>query len=318
MKLYSILLFFLTCRFAAAQSGEQVIRDLRQRSNEAIARHDTASLAKFWLNDVHVLTSRSVSLSGRQANQKAFQNEFEAKEELLYVRTPTTVEIFPDWDMAAEYGRWTGTWKTNGLSTHIGGSYYAKWHKTDGVWKIKAEIYTPAVVNESAIVVQNFYYPKPGKENEVLETRQRASKVRGQLGLPVGRILLRTSVSTTQPYIIWECEYPSLQAREEDVAKLDGSEDFTKVQEHMGTLLEKFDRSRFKDRKVTHSFVPQRIDGIRNSHVPDLIGYRRQRYQCEDHNRQCNDLHVHCLVIFPDTVHQGVHHHAAQYCPEHE
>lgn len=184
-------------------------------------------------------------MNGRLANMRAFHNEFQTRENVLYVRTTTSVELFPTWNMAAEYGTWVGTWTANGEPVRISGSYYAKWHKMNGVWKIRAEIYTPSEFRNSgeAIIVQNLYFPKAGKEDEVLKTRQQASQVRAQLGLPVGRILLRTSESGSQPHIIWECEYPSLQAREDDVAKLDHSEEFTKVQQHMSELLEKFDRS---------------------------------------------------------------------------
>lgn len=250
-----VLILFSVCAFAQNTSSEE-IKKLRIRSNEAIAKHDTASLGVYWAEDLHVLTSRSTSLTTRLANQRAFQTEFDTKEKLLYVRTPNTIEMFPAWNMASEYGKWVGTWTSNGVSIKVSGSYYAKWHKVNGAWKIRSEIYTPtecnggdyckefALQNNVAnIVVQNFYFPKPGKENEVLAQRKLASSVRAKLGLPAGRILLRTSESTSQAYIIWECEYSSLKSREEDVAKLDLSAEFKQVQEHMGTLLEKFDRS---------------------------------------------------------------------------
>jgi ketosteroid isomerase-like protein len=250
------MIFCLIFTMGMAQSSdEQTIRDLRLESNEAIKMHDTATLATAWLEDVYVLTSRSVSLAGRRANQRAFHQEFQ-KANLIYVRTPTTIELFPDWDMAGEYGQWTGAWTTNGNAVRVGGSYYAKWHKVHGNWKIKSETYMPTLCEgagycstiniqnaPSAIVVQNLYFPKPGMEKEVMETRERASDVRAKLGLPAGRILLRVSESTSQPYIIWECEYPSVRAREEDVATLDRSSEFTDVQEHMTGLLLKFDRS---------------------------------------------------------------------------
>lgn len=127
----------------AQSSDDQTIRELRLKSNSAIARHDTASIASFWLDDVYVLTSRSTALNGKQVNQLAFQQDFESKENLLYVRTPNTIEVFSNWNMASEYGRWTGTWVSNKISIRISGSYYAKWHKVEGVWKIKSETYTP-------------------------------------------------------------------------------------------------------------------------------------------------------------------------------
>ena len=82
------------------------------------------------------------------------------------------------------------------------------------------------------VVVQNSYFPKPGKEKEVYEWRLHASDVRAKLGLPKGRVLRRIS-DNTGPYVIWECDYPSLEARQKDVEKLDRSDEFKKVQEHM-------------------------------------------------------------------------------------
>jgi ketosteroid isomerase-like protein len=241
---------------SAQPADEEVIRTQRTNSNRAIANHDTALLGLYWLEDLLVVTSRSVILHGKIVNQKAFEEEFQKKEKLLYVRTSKKIEVFSAWNMASEYGQWSGTWLLNGSPINISGSYYAKWHKVDGTWKIKFEMYTPSACeggdycksynfpNQStAIVVQNFYYPKPGNEDEVITWRKRASAIRSKLGLPAGRILKRTSEATSQPYILWECEYPSLQAREDDVAQLELSEDFKNVQDHMSTLLEKFDRS---------------------------------------------------------------------------
>jgi hypothetical protein len=96
---------------------------------------------------------------------------------------------------------------------------------------------------DGAIVVQNHYYPKPGLAQEVLRTRLEASAVRKQLGLEVGRVLLRTSDSDAQPYVIWECDYPSLEARQKDAALAESAPAFKAVQKKMGELIARFDRS---------------------------------------------------------------------------
>src|SRR5690242_18517652 len=72
--------------------------------------------------------------------------------------------------------------------------------------------------------------------------RLHASDVRAKLGLPKGRVLRKIN-GTGGPYVIWECEYASVYAREKDIALIDQSEEFKKVQEHMGTLIDKFERS---------------------------------------------------------------------------
>ncbi len=103
-----------------------------------------------------------------------------------------------------------------------------------------------------AIVVQNFYYALPGKAAEVYALRLHASDVRAALGLPRGRVLRRTTdepkpdPSSPIPDVIWECEYPTLAAREIDVATLGRSKEFERVEERMDHLLRKFARATFE------------------------------------------------------------------------
>ena len=97
-------------------------------------------------------------------------------------------------------------------------------------------------VQPKPIIVQNHYYPKEGKEKEVYEWRLHASGVRSGLGLPKGRVLRRIS-GENKPYVIWECEYASMETREIDVKESDKSQEFKKIQEHMATLLDKFERT---------------------------------------------------------------------------
>jgi len=124
-------------------TDEQLIRRARISSNDAIAAHDTARLASFWARDLCVVTSRNNQNTGRTENAKAFQTEFNSKEHLIYIRTTTQVELFPEWNMAAEHGVWVGRWEKEGSSVEVKGSYYAKWKKENDRWLISAEVYTP-------------------------------------------------------------------------------------------------------------------------------------------------------------------------------
>lgn len=92
------------------------------------------------------------------------------------------------------------------------------------------------------VLVQNKYYPKPGQEDAVLATRLEASAVRKKLGLEVGVVLLRKSEADGSALVIWECEYPSIEARRADAAKAEGSPEFNAVQRKMRPLTEKFER----------------------------------------------------------------------------
>ena len=101
---------------------------------------------------------------------------------------------------------------------------------------------TSNVHDDHSIVVQNYYWAKEGKIDEVYTHRLYASEVRESLGLAVGRVLKRIGKDGELSHIIWECEYSNEAARKEDVRKLTESGLFEPVMEKMGTLIDKFDR----------------------------------------------------------------------------
>ncbi len=126
-----------------AQTDEQAIRDVRARSNAAIAAHDLAGLARPWMNDVHVVSSTSAQGAGIQANQQRMARQFETRPDTIYVRTPATIDIYPPWNVASERGTWVGRWTEPDGKLDIGGTYLAQWRKVSGQWLIQAELYVP-------------------------------------------------------------------------------------------------------------------------------------------------------------------------------
>jgi len=98
-------------------------------------------------------------------------------------------------------------------------------------------------ISTSTIVVQNYYWAKPGLVEEVYQQRLLASEIRAKFGHPVGRVLKLINQSDSMPDVMWECEYPNLEARELDAEKLSQNEEFKIVAEKMGTLINKFDRA---------------------------------------------------------------------------
>lgn len=97
------------------------------------------------------------------------------------------------------------------------------------------------------IVVQNRYFIRAGQEAEGLATRRRASQVRADEARPIGRIMLSTGPQEgASPSFVWECEYVDLDARQADLDWAADSEAFTAVRQHMGTLLDKFERLTFE------------------------------------------------------------------------
>jgi len=126
-----------------AQSDEDAIRQRRQSSNSAIARHDTTGIGAILAGDVVVVTSNSVHGIGRAANLQRFADQFRTRPDVVYERTPDDVRVFTPWGMASERGHWTGSWTDTDGKIRIGGSYFAKWRKVSGAWVVESETYVP-------------------------------------------------------------------------------------------------------------------------------------------------------------------------------
>lgn len=137
---------------ASAQqpADEQLIREARARSNQAIAAHDLAGIARVWMEDLHVVSSTSSQAAGREANRQRMATQFKNRPDTIYVRTPTVVEVYPSWAVASERGDWTGRWTEPDGKLEIGGTYQAQWRKVDGQWLIQAELFVPTRCTGSA------------------------------------------------------------------------------------------------------------------------------------------------------------------------
>lgn len=138
----------LTASTALAQSPDdrqaaEEIRRLRASSNAAIARHDTAGIAAILAPNVVMVTSNSLHATGRDATALRFADQFRSRPDVVYRRTPSEVHVFAPWGMASELGRWTGSWTDTDGKIEISGTYFAKWRKLDGAWRVEAEVYVP-------------------------------------------------------------------------------------------------------------------------------------------------------------------------------
>lgn len=150
MRLFSVLLIFggliLSCSKSvptAMSPDEKAIREARAFFNKAIAEHDTALIDETWLDNFTVISSRDHTAEGKPANRQLFVNDFASKPDVIYIRTPKEISIMPQWGMASETGTWEGRWTEGSNKIEIGGTYYAKWHKTEGKWLLRIEVYTP-------------------------------------------------------------------------------------------------------------------------------------------------------------------------------
>lgn len=91
-------------------------------------------------------------------------------------------------------------------------------------------------------VERTHYYAKPGRSEDVLRTRRRASEVRVRLGLPRGTISVRAEPAGEGPDIAWECAFATVAEHERDLAARAASGEFATVRAEMGALLTRFER----------------------------------------------------------------------------
>ena len=124
-------------------TDEALIRQARAASNQAIARHDVPAIVAFLADEFQVAASNGSFMRGREEMGNAFAGRFAEFRDAVYVRTPESVEVNPAGTMAAETGRWTGSWTTPGGPFRIGGRYAASWRKVAGNWLIHAELFVP-------------------------------------------------------------------------------------------------------------------------------------------------------------------------------
>ena len=124
-----------------AQSPADEIRSLRSQSNTAIARHDVKGIMAL-LDVEYQITAGNGELSqDRSAEAKAWEAEFSRAADLVYIRTPVSIEIGSTGGRAAETGTWTGAWTTPAGPRKIGGRYAAYWRLVNGNWRIRSELF---------------------------------------------------------------------------------------------------------------------------------------------------------------------------------
>lgn len=137
-------------RAQSQPSDESAIRQARAASNRAIAAHDTAMIAQHFMPDVHVVSSASMLSAGRDENARRFAEQFAARPDVVYVRSPDSIAVFAPWAMASEWGTWRGGWTEPDGKVEIAGVYFAKWQKTPAGWRIQSETYVPSMCRGSS------------------------------------------------------------------------------------------------------------------------------------------------------------------------
>lgn len=122
-------------------SDAERIRSARSDYNAAIARQDAQAIAGFLDDEYQITTSLGQLLQEREAEEASWVALFQSRKDLLYVRTPESIEVSRDYPLAAEQGNWVGTWKTDDGPVKTGGRYTAMWREVEGVWKVRSELF---------------------------------------------------------------------------------------------------------------------------------------------------------------------------------
>jgi ketosteroid isomerase-like protein len=116
---------------------EIAIRQRRDQSNAAIARHDVGSVVAVHHDHARIIGSDGSLLDGAAAIARAFAASFADPDFLTYVRSPVGIAV--NGSTAAETGNWTGQWKRR----EVRGTYLARWSREGAGWRIVAELFVP-------------------------------------------------------------------------------------------------------------------------------------------------------------------------------
>jgi ketosteroid isomerase-like protein len=125
---------------AQEASDEEQIRIERARYNDAIANHDVPGIVSFHDEEYQVTTSLGQLEQGRD-DAVAWEQLIATREDVVYVRSPESIEVSRDYPLAAEVGTWVGTWSTIDGQVRTGGRFSAMWRKVDGDWKVRSELF---------------------------------------------------------------------------------------------------------------------------------------------------------------------------------
>jgi len=92
------------------------------------------------------------------------------------------------------------------------------------------------------LVERTHYYAQPGRADQVLRTRRKASDIRVRLGLPRGAISVKAVAGAEGPDVTWECAFPGPAAHQRDLAARAASLEFAAVRREMEALIARFER----------------------------------------------------------------------------
>jgi hypothetical protein len=116
---------------------EITIRQLRDQSNAAIARHEVGPAVGFHHDRARIIGSDGSLLDGAAAIARAFAASFADPDFVAYARSPLSIAV--NGSTAAETGNWIGQWRRR----EVRGTYMARWSREPAGWRIVAELFVP-------------------------------------------------------------------------------------------------------------------------------------------------------------------------------
>jgi ketosteroid isomerase-like protein len=125
---------------------ETIIRDSRAASNASLAAHNASAFVQILKDDATVVAASGKVIQGRAAIQQSIESRWNSQPDLIFVRTPTSIEISRSDPAASERGTWTGHATTTSGSADWRGDYLAVWRKTTSSaglpsWTIASELF---------------------------------------------------------------------------------------------------------------------------------------------------------------------------------
>ncbi|WP_442590609.1 YybH family protein [Pedobacter sp. AW31-3R] len=111
------------------------ILDSRTASNAAILQQDVAGVAKYWMNDMVVISGEGTPYVGKALLIEIWEDMFAVDQPPVFERNPVEITIGASGILAWE----TGTWKYHTAS--FKGNYSAMWRKIKGKWMTQSELF---------------------------------------------------------------------------------------------------------------------------------------------------------------------------------
>lgn len=132
-----MLVLLLAASVAGGDAGE--IRQLRARSNEAIAAHRAGEVRRLFTDDYTALPGSSGRPLTAEQTEQRLAAAFADPTFVTYVRTPRWVVVAASGRRAAETGTWTGLWRKSDGKMRLSGVYQATWVPRARSWRLLNE-----------------------------------------------------------------------------------------------------------------------------------------------------------------------------------